>query len=111
MPIAGTCGVIGYLVGRRSADPTVGREVGQALSAAAVVLGGVAIFIAVYWAVWSGFHLGFVTQQLEQTWWIWIIGLGGVATGVGAYKYAPGSENREGVAVPRKPEKRGTPLG
>src|SRR5262245_40052930 len=34
-----------------------------------------------------------------------------VATGVGAYKYAPGSENPEGIAVPRKPEKRGTPLG
>jgi uncharacterized protein (TIGR00369 family) len=34
-----------------------------------------------------------------------------VATGVGAYKYAPGSETPEGIAAPRKPEKRGTPLG
>ena len=34
-----------------------------------------------------------------------------VATGIGAYKYSPGSESPEGVAVTRKPEKRGTPLG
>jgi len=34
-----------------------------------------------------------------------------VATGSAAYKYAPGSETTEGVVVPRKPEKRGTPLG
>ena len=34
-----------------------------------------------------------------------------VATGQGAYKYAPGSEHAEGVPLPRKPEKRSTGLG
>jgi uncharacterized protein (TIGR00369 family) len=34
-----------------------------------------------------------------------------VATGVGTYKYAAGSESPEGVPLPRKPDKRGTPLG